>query len=147
MTINHTDIMENEEQPNFNLGSSWDFSEEDAPNFDLGSSWHFSDEDMSNSDERPNFDLGSSWDISDDLFSDHEDMMSSDGEYDVDVQYGYGQDQEVSDRYVIEEIRNRNIPKFNVQGHDYRLRVNSLNQGLSYDEAVVILHGIIHGEL
>ena len=138
--------MENEEQPNFNLGSSWDFSDEDVPNFDLGSSWQFSDEDMSNSNEHPNFDLGSSWDISDDLFSDHEDMMQSDGENDMDVQDGYGHDQ-VSDRYVIEEIRNRNIPKFNVQGHDYRLRVNSLNQGLSYDEAVVVLHSIIQGEL
>lgn len=139
--------MENEEQPNFNLGSSWDFSDEDVPNFDLGSSWQFSDEDMSG-DEHPNFNLGSSWDISDELFSDHENLMQSDGENDMDAQEqdGYGRDQ-VSDRYVIEEIRNRNIPKFGVQGHDYLLRVNSLNRGLSYDEAVLILHNIIQGEL
>lgn len=126
--------MDNEELPNFNLGSSWEFSEDSStvdeqPNFHLGSSWDFSDDELEG--DEPMFDL--QFDFSDD----ENDLM------DVSDQDGDGED---DIRYSIEEIRQRNIAKFNVQGRDYRLKIKSLNRNLSYNEAVIALHSIIQGQ-
>jgi len=154
--------MEEKEQPNFNLGSSWDFSncgelDDEQPNFDLGFSWDFTDCDEQEDEQQPNFDLGFSWDFSDEdqnLISDNEgdqpmfdlhfDSSSDDDNMDLIEQDGEGQDDA---RYVIEQVRQRNIAKFNVQGRDYLLKVHALNRELSYDEAVLVLHNIIQGNV
>ena len=49
-------------------------------------------------------------------------------------------------RFAIEQIRERRIVKFNVQGYEYRVRVDSFQREMSFDQAVITLHGVLRGK-
>lgn len=46
---------------------------------------------------------------------------------------------ELNDRYEIESIRQRNIPKFNVKGYEYNVKLKEMEE-MNYREAVQLLH-------
>ena len=48
-------------------------------------------------------------------------------------------------QYQIELIRERNIVKFNVQGYEYRIKVEAIDRNITFDVAVQMLHGLISG--
>lgn len=54
-------------------------------------------------------------------------------------------DEQQQQRYIIEEVRERRIPKFDVHGFEYQLKVNLNDQFRSYDILVQELHAIITG--
>lgn len=112
----------------------------DTPNFSLGSFSDLSDE----TDERPNFTLGS---FSDDMSVDQSinEATFSIGSLDVSMASDDG-NQYGGSRYQIELIRQRNIAKFNVQGYDYRVRVDPIDRDTTYNNAVQILHRMISGK-
>ena len=62
------------------------------------------------------------------------------------------QDQEERPRrYVLEEYRQRNIPKFGVQGQEYRLSVDlqdrhhGYERPQTYTQMLVVLHSVLQG--
>ena len=56
-------------------------------------------------------------------------------------------DQETTPSYRIETIRERKIPKFQVQGFDYRVRVESFDRNLPFAQAVRNVHAIIESKM
>ena len=56
-------------------------------------------------------------------------------------------DQERSPSYTVETIRERKIAKFQVQGFDYRVRVNSFDRNIPFAQAVRAVHTIIEGKM
>jgi len=97
-------------------------SETDGPDFDLGL----------HSDEIEILYESCDMDV-DDVWSDSDDMV-----YKAD-QIGRGQ------KYTIELTKERKIAKFNVQGYDYKVRVDNFERNMSFDQAVQALHSIIEG--
>ncbi len=111
-----------EEEPNFDLGLDTDnlfWVGEEEPNFDLGLN---PDELFWIAEEEPNFDI---------------DMDLS---FEESSQIGGGDDDA---KYHMELVRHRNIPKFNIQGFDYRVRVDAIDSSVTYAIAVQILHSVL----
>ena len=56
-------------------------------------------------------------------------------------------DQEPTPSYHVETIRERKIPKFQVQGFDYRVRVESFDRNIPFAQAVRNVHAIIESKM
>ncbi len=95
--------------------------------------------------EEPNFDLELD---SNDLFW----MGEEEPNFDMDMsfedegnQIGGGDVDDDDAKYHMELVRHRNIPKFNIQGFDYRVRVDAINSSVTYALAVQLLHSVLAG--
>ena len=49
--------------------------------------------------------------------------------------------------YTIEEYRQRNIPKFQVLGQEYKLAINLQEKQRTYSELQQILHSVLQGKV
>ena len=73
------------------------------------------------------FDLGLDFDDQDDM--------------DVDNQFGGGEN------FTIELKRQRKIPKFNIQGYEYTLKLDVIEDSVSYTTAAQMVHNSIRGKV
>lgn len=115
-----------DEEPNFDLALNTDdlfWVGEEEPNFDIGLN---SDDLYWVGEEEPNFDMDMSFE-------------------DEDNQMGGGDDDDDA-KYHMELVRHRNIPKFSIQGFDYRVRVDAIDSSVTYATAVQILHSVLAGK-
>ena len=48
-------------------------------------------------------------------------------------------------KYELDLLRQRNIPKFNVQGFDYKLKIDLHDRNRPYSELLLTLHSVIEG--
>ena len=90
-------------------------------------------------ESEPNFDIGLNSDDIDELYNDMNVSFESDMDMEIDDQSGGGE------RFTIELLKERKIVKFNVQGYEYRVRVDSLDRNLSFAHVVRTLHSIMEG--
>ena len=57
------------------------------------------------------------------------------------------QDERLPRLYQMEEFRQRNIPKFQVQGHEYKLSIDLHQQNQPYTVLLHTLHHVLQGEI
>ena len=49
--------------------------------------------------------------------------------------------------YTVEDVKQRRIAKFNVQGFEYKVRIQSMDKNMQFDHAVQAIHSIIEGKI
>ena len=49
--------------------------------------------------------------------------------------------------YTVEDVKQRKIAKFNVQGFEYKVRIQSMDRNMQFDHAVQAIHSIIEGKI
>ena len=135
---------DSDEEANFSVDMDWDDDNSENDNID---SINF-DISLDSSDDWNTDDIDSiNFDLSIDDMNDWntDDSMNFDGSKYIS---GDSNDQEGSgNRFAIEQIRERRIVKFNVQGYDYRVRVDAFQREMSFDQAVIVLHSVLRGKL
>ena len=57
------------------------------------------------------------------------------------------QDERLPRLYQMEEFRQQNIPKFQVQGHEYKLSIDLHQQNQPYTVLLQTLHHVLQGEI
>ena len=104
------------------------FRMEDVPNFDIG--WDELLQDISQEgEERINFDIG--WE---------EFLEESMEDDDLNISQEGGGDDE---NFVIENMSEFHISKFQVRGYEYTIRLNAIEEESSYLQAVQVVHRTI----
>ena len=151
---------DSEEEANFSVDMDWDDGD-DIENIKFDLSMDISDDGDTYDIASVNFDI--SLDSSDEWYTD--DIDSANFDVSLDISNAWNTDDSINfdvscvltddcdeqdgsgHNFSIEQIRERRIVKFNVQGYEYRVRVNAFHREMSFDHAVRTLHTTLRGKI